>query len=223
MTDHRLRAACVALALATSVVAYAQPEPARLPEPPAALQARSPSNPDPYTTAQLPARIVRRPPIALPAADTLAIHELISRIYLAEDSVDREALRDAVTSDFILEDSLTGRTVGRDAFADLELKSATSRAGSRRMALNIAVSSDGEARALAVHYVLAIKAFSSAAKSPDLQLLSQGIVRDQLIKDKAGWHLARRISDQVSISPSQNFNITQRIQAARVITPNEHM
>jgi SnoaL-like domain len=223
MIDHRLRAACVALALATSVVAVAQPDGARLPEVPAALRARSPSNLDPYTTAQLPVLVVRRPASALPAADTLAIHELISRIYLAEDSLDREALRDAVTSDFILEDSLSGRTIGRDAFAELEVKSAASRAGSRRMALNLVVSPDGEARALAVHYVLSIKAFSSATKSPDLQLLAQGIVRDQLVKDRAGWHLVRRISDQASINPSQNFNVNQRIQAARVITPNERM
>jgi hypothetical protein len=223
MIDYRWLAVGVALALGAGVGAYAQPETAPLPEASSMLKARSPGNSDPYTTAQLPVALVRRPPVALAALDTLAIQELISRIYLAEDSLDREALRDAVTSDVIVEDSILGRTVGRDAFAELAAKTASSRAGSRRMALDVVISPDGEGHAAAVHYMLSIKAFASATKSPDLQVLSQGVVRDQLIKDKGSWRLVRRISDQVSISPSQNFNVNQRIQAARVITPNERM
>jgi len=225
MMDHRWLVMCVALV--TSGVAQAEPEGpppgAPLPEAPAAMKARSPGTIDPYATAQLPVAIVRRAPAAMAAADMMAIHELVGRIYLAEDSLDREALRDAVMSDVILEDSISGRTLGRDAFAELAMKSAAARAGSRRMALNIVVSPDSENRAFAVHYVLAIKAFASATKSPDLQLLAQGIVRDQLIKDKGHWRLARRIADQMSVSPSQNFNVNQRAQAARVITPNERM
>jgi len=179
MMDHRWLVMCVALV--TSGVAQAEPEGpppgAPLPEAPAAMKARSPGTIDPYATAQLPVAIVRRAPAAMAAADMMAIHELVGRIYLAEDSLDREALRDAVMSDVILEDSISGRTLGRDAFAELAMKSAAARAGSRRMALNIVVSPDSENRAFAVHYVLAIKAFASATKSPDLQLLAQGIVR----------------------------------------------
>jgi hypothetical protein len=54
----------------------------------------------------------------------------------------------AVTPDFVLEDSVTGKSVGRDAFGDLVLNSADFRAASRHMALNIAVSGDGEERAV---------------------------------------------------------------------------
>jgi len=218
-TYHRL--AAIALT-AVSFVGLVHANPSE-PAPSPALKARSPQTGDSYAAAQLPLPVVRRSPAPLPAADGLAIHELISRVYLAEDSVDRDTLRDAVTSGFVLEDSMTGRTVGRDAFADLAVKTAALRAGSRRMALNVVVSPDGDAGAVAVHYFIAIKAFNAATKSPDLQLLSQGIVRDQLVKDHGTWRLVRRICDQVSVSPSLNFNITQRIQAARVITPNEPM
>jgi len=192
--------------------------------PPAFLEARSPYDTNPQKVAQLPQRVVRRNAAnALPAADVIAIHELISRVYLAEDSLDREALRQSVTADFILEDSVTGRSTGRDAFADLVIKGAAFRAGNRHMALNLAVSADGENKAAAVHYLFAIRVFSSDAKTAELpQPLAHGIVRDQLVKEKGTWRLAHRISDQVSILPSILPDDQLRTQAARVIAPSQN-
>src|SRR5438046_194333 len=115
----------VTLAIAAAACAPAASEPLSSRPAPAALEARSPQSTDASKVAQLPQRIVRRAGSApLRADDDIAIHELISRVYLAEDSLDREALRDAVAPDFILEDSVAGRSVGRDAFADLVLNGA---------------------------------------------------------------------------------------------------
>jgi len=51
---------------------------------------------------QLPLDIVRADETKpIDAADTIAIHELINRVFLAEDSRDREALRQTVTDNFI--------------------------------------------------------------------------------------------------------------------------
>jgi hypothetical protein len=100
------------------------------------------------------------------------------------------------------------------------LKGAAFRAGNRHMALDLAVTSDGNDRAVALHYLLAIRVFSSDPKTTDLpQTLAHGVVRDQLVKDKGTWRLAHRISDQVSIQPSVLPDAGVRAQAARVIAP----
>ena len=210
------------IVLAGCSAGNATPSTQREPKATFSLEARSPHSADASKVAQLPQRIVRRAGSpALPAADVIAIHELLSRVYLAEDSLDREALRDAVAPNFILEDSVTGRSVGRDAFANLVIEGEAFRAGNRHMALDIAVAGDGKDRAVAVHYLLAIRVFSPDAKTPDLpQALGHGIVRDELVKDADGiWRLAHRVSDQVAIQPTILADGERRAQAARVIAP----
>jgi hypothetical protein len=184
-------------------------------------EAKSPHQPNSQKAAQLPQSIVQLDAAKpLPAADLIAIHELISRVYLSEDSLDREGLRQAVTPDFILEDSVTGKSVGRDAFGDLVLNSADFRAGSRHMAVNIAVSGDGEKRAVAVHYFFAIRSFVADSKLGELpRLVAHGVARDQFVKFQGKWRLSHRISDQVSLLPSFVPDENIRTKAARVIIP----
>ncbi len=183
--------------------------------------ARSPSQTDARRAAQLPTQIVRRNhAAALTAADDIAIHELINRVYLAEDSLDADALRDAVTTDFTLEDSITGRSTGRDAFAALVLGGADFRAGNRHTVLNLAVSPNGDSRAIAVHYLMALRVFGSDSETRDLpRVLAFAIVRDQIVKEHGIWRLEHRVSDQVSISPSIVGDSRLREQGARVIVP----
>ena len=195
---------------------------AAAPPSPAFPEARSPHDVNPEKVTQLPSAVVRTDALrALPAADTVAIHQLINRVYLAEDSLDREALRQAVTADFVLEDSVTGRSDGRDAFADLVVRGADFRAGNRHMVLNLAVSGAGKNQAVAVHYLVAVRAFGMKAETADLpRLLAHGVVRDQLVKEHGSWRLAHRISDQVSISPTILPDAALRTQAARVVAPS---
>ena len=212
-----LATAAICLTVATLGVAAPRTEGNPFPE------ARSPQNTNSQKVTQLPQSIVRldvsRP---LPFEDVIAIHELISRVYLAEDSLDREALRQAVTPDFILEDSVNGKSIGRDSFGDLVLKTADFRAGSRHMALNIAVSGDGENTAVSVHYLLAIRIFGSDPKLGELpRPIAHGVVRDQLTKSQGKWRLAHRISDQVSILPSFVADEQLRVRGARTIVPEQ--
>jgi hypothetical protein len=197
--------------------AAAQPRPATRTFP----EARSPAQTNERRAAQLPMAIVRRNHIAaLTAADDIAIHELINRVYLAEDSLDAEALKDAVTADFILEDSITGRSTGRDAFAALVLGGADFRAGNRHTVLNLAVSPNGHDDAMAVHYLMALRVFGAETEARDLpRVLAFAIVRDRLVKEHGIWRIAHRVSDQVSILPSIVGDAHLREQGARVIVP----
>jgi SnoaL-like domain len=217
MKKNLLLFAVAAVSMIVTSVGEAAPKSGAFPE------AKSPQDTNSQKVTQLPQSIVRldvsKP---LPTADVIAIHELISRAYLAEDSLDREALRQAVTPDFILEDSVTGKSVGRDAFGDLVLKTADFRAGSRHMALNIAVSGDGKDTAVAVHYLLAYRVFGADPKLGELpRVVGVAVVRDQLVKAQGKWRLAHRVSDQVSLLPSFVPDEQLRTKGARTIVPDE--
>ena len=205
--------ASIGLTVATFSNATSKVEETSFPE------AKSPQDTNVQKVTQLPQSVVRlevsKP---LPAEDVIAIHELISRVYLAEDSLDREGLGQAVIADFILEDSVTGRSVGRQAFGDLVLKTAEFRAGSRHMAINIAVSGAARDTAVAVHYLMAFRVFGTDPKLGELpRPVAHGVVRDQLVKSRGKWRLAHRISDQMSMLPSFVPDPQLRSKAARIV------
>jgi hypothetical protein len=70
----------------------------------------------------------------LDAADAIAIHELINRVYLAEDSRDHEALQQVVTEDYVQRHSLYGSLEGREAFTSFVLDNPTYFDGLRHQA-----------------------------------------------------------------------------------------
>jgi hypothetical protein len=186
--------------------------------------ARSPFDTDSTHASQLPLNIVK-PGIAepLPAADTIAIHELVNRIYLAEDSRDGQALEEAVTEDFIQDHSVAGRVVGGKAFARWVLDAPYFFNGRRHMAGNIITSSAGKNEAFAVHYIFEWELFSDAAQASDLpRFLGHGIVRDRLVRDSGRWRVAHRIYDQFGLSPAVFADADLRKRGSQLLIPDEH-
>jgi SnoaL-like domain len=186
--------------------------------------ARSPFDTDPTHASQLPRNVVS-PGVAepLPAADAIAIHELINRIYLAEDSRDAKALEEAVTEDFIQDHSIAGGVVGAKAFASWVLDAPYFFNGRRHMAGNIITSSAGTNEAFAVHYIFVWELFSDAAQASDLpRFLGHGIVRDRLVKDGVRWRVAHRIYDQFGVLPAVFTDADLRKRGSQLLIPSEH-
>jgi len=191
---------------------------------PFAPTARSPFDTDPSHASQLPQDIVN-PGVAesLPAADAIAIHELINRIYLAEDSRDGQALEEAVTEDFIQDHAIAGRVVGGKAFAKWVLDAPYFFNGRRHMAGNIVTSSAGENEAFSVHYIFVWELFSNAAEASDLpRFLGHGIVRDRLVKRNGRWRLAHRIYDQFGLLPAVFSDVDLRKRGSQLLIPDVH-
>jgi hypothetical protein len=92
----------------------------------------------------------------LDAADSIAIHELITRIYLAEDSRDGEALQQVVTENYAQLHTLYGRIEGRADFASWVLDHPAYFDGFRHQAFNIVTKSEGVNQASAVSYIMVL-------------------------------------------------------------------
>jgi hypothetical protein len=187
------------------------------------LEAVSPYGTDPRKVTQLPPTVVRwQAAEPLPASDTIAIHELIHRVYLAEDSRDRDALAQAVTADFVQDHAVTGRVTGRDAFADWVLSIPEFFDGRRHMAANVAVAAAGPQGASAVHYLFVFELFSQGQEAPGLpRLLGHGVVRDRLTKAEGTWLIAHRVYDQFALLPAVLPDAARRIQATQVLSPEK--
>jgi hypothetical protein len=174
---------------------------------------------NPQKVTQLPLNIVRgNEAQPLSAADTIAIYELINRVYLAEDSRDREALRQTVTENYIQEHSVLGNLTGREAFANWVIANPKLFDGIRHMAGNIAVSADGTNQAKAVSYIYVFELFSDTNASQLPRILAHGIVRDRLVKENGNWKIAHRVYDQFAVQPEILPDPKLRQQASQAIT-----
>jgi hypothetical protein len=145
----------------------------------------------PKTTA-LPVGIVRAAEATpLNAIDSMAIHELIARVYLAEDLRDREALEQAVTENYVQLHTVYGRIEGRTNFASWVLDNPAYFDGFRHHAFNIVTKSEGVNRASAVSYIMVLQVFSSdPAIVPSLpRAIGHGVVKDRLVKEGEHWLL----------------------------------
>ncbi|HAX76884.1 MAG TPA: hypothetical protein DCY88_13840 [Cyanobacteria bacterium UBA11372] len=168
---------------------------------------------------QLPLEIVRSHEAKpLDAADTIAIHELINRVFLAEDSRDREALQQTVTEDFVQEHTIFGKLTGRETFASWVIDNPEFFDGIRHMAGNIVVSGDGIDRAQAVSYIYVFQLFSDIYEASNIpRILAHGIVRDRLIKENGRWKIAHRIYDQFAVQSEVVPDAKIREQASQAI------
>jgi hypothetical protein len=187
------------------------------------LSAASPYGSDPRRVTQLPVDVVRwQTAKPLPAADTIAIYELLHRVYLAEDSRDREALRQTITHDFVQDHSIVGRVTGRDAFADWVLSIPDFFDGRRHMAINIAVAAGEPGEAFAVHFLFVFELFAAGREAAGLpRVLAHGVVRDRLVRAEGTWLIAHRIYDQFALFPGAVPDAERRAQGALVLTPEK--
>lgn len=137
----------------------------------------------------------------LPPADALAVHELLNRVYLAEDTRDPLALRQLVTEDFVQVHSVFGELKGPSAFVEWVLSNPQLFDGIRHQAINTVTSSVSENRASAVGYIIVTQLFSDnesvASELP--RIIGHGVVTDDLSKQDGFWRLQRRTYDQFSL------------------------
>ena len=147
-----------------------------------------------------------RPAEATPlnAADSIAIHELITRVYLAEDLREREALQQTVTENYLQLHTVYGRIEGRANFASWVLDHPDYFDGFRHHAFNIATKSEGLNRASAVSYIMVWQVFSNDPEiAPSLpRIIGHGVVKDRFLKEGERWLLSERIYEQFSLSPA---------------------
>lgn len=155
---------------------------------------------------RLPAEVVN--PAAgerLEPWDALEVHELIHRVYLAEDSRDYDALRAIFTEDAVHDHSIYGRVEGAEAIVEfVRANLAQGFDGVRHHALNVATRRAGENQAESVSYVVPLKLFPGPGDGDgDLpRVLGHGVVRDRLVKHHGRWRIAHRIYDQFSVWPA---------------------
>lgn len=153
----------------------------------------------------LPASTVRlNEATPLAGADAVAVHELLNRVYLAEDTRDADALRQCVTANFVQVHSLFGTLSGREAFARWVLDNPQFFDGFRHQAINSATRATGTDSAQAVSYILVFQLFSDDAATAALlpRLIGHGVVTDLVVRDSGVWRLAHRTYDQFSILPA---------------------
>ncbi|WP_051469912.1 nuclear transport factor 2 family protein [Fischerella sp. PCC 9605] len=165
----------------------------------------------------LPLEVIRNDEAkALDPKDAIAVHELLNRVFLAEDSRDADALRQCVTADLSHHHSLYGALHGREAFVNWVLSNPQFFDGLRHQALNVVTSSEGSDKGRAVSYVLVFQLFSAdeALTSFLPRLIAHGIVRDRIVKEDGNWRIAERIYDQFSVLGSLIADSTLRSKAS---------
>lgn len=158
---------------------------------------------------------------ALSAEDRLAIHELIARNYLVEDTRTESHLASIVTEDFRQEHTIFGVTEGRNGLAALLRDNPVLFDGIRHQAVNIIARGTGPGTAEAVHYIIVMQvhAIGGEPAAPLPRPIGHGLVRDQLVKQKGSWLIHRRVYDQMSVAVDL-LPEGQRQSAARRITPD---
>lgn len=156
----------------------------------------------------------------LSAEDRLAIHDLIARNYLVEDTREESHLASIVTEDFKQEHVIFGATDGRDGLAALLRDNPELFDGIRHQAVNITATGTGPDTAEAVHYILVMQVYAFGAE-PAASLprpIGHGVVRDQLVKRGGRWLIRRRVYDQMSVA-ADLLPEEQRASAARRLSP----
>lgn len=170
----------------------------------------------PKNTA-LPTSIVRATEATpLSASDTIALHELITRVYLAEDLRDREALQQVVTENFVQRHMVYGQLQGREAFVSFVLDHPDYFDGFRHHAFNIATKSEGDNRASAVSYIMVLQVFTDESviilSLP--RIIGHGVVKDKFVKEGERWLLSDRTYEQFSLLPAIAPDPQLRTQAS---------
>ena len=169
------------------------------------------------STTVLPLNIVRNEDFeVLDAKDILLIHELINRVYLAEDSRDADALGQCVTEDYHQQSSRYGVINSREEFVRWVLSHPEYFDGLRHQAVNIVTSKIDLNTADVLSYINVFQAFTAdddpSANLP--KLIAHGVVKDRVVKKEGKWRIQKRVYDQFSILESLVTDTTVRIKAS---------
>jgi hypothetical protein len=175
-------------------------------------------------TTHLPLSTVRLEEASpLTGTDAIAVHELLNRVYLAEDTRDGDALRQCVTTDFVQVHSLFGTLSGREAFARWVLDNPQFFDGIRHQAVNSTTRTTGPDSAQAVSYILVFQLFSDDGATAALlpRIIGHGVVTDSVSRDGGIWRLAHRTYDQFSLLPDFVPDAAIRSKASEIADPNK--
>jgi hypothetical protein len=159
----------------------------------------------PPRTTEIPPRLVD-PALAeeLPTADRIAIHELIHRTYLAEDSRNHDALRHLFAERHVT-DHAFGRFESAEAFIRWTEANTAGFDGIRHQAFNIVTRRISDTEAEAFHYYISMRVYDASARGSDggivPYVLGHGAVRDRLVKEGGRWRIAERVYDQIAVAP----------------------
>ncbi|MEL7304780.1 MAG: enoyl-CoA hydratase-related protein [Myxococcota bacterium] len=170
------------------------------------------------TTTRLPAELVNADSVQpLASEESVAVHETVTRVYLAEDSRDPAALKSLVTEDFVQEHIVYGRLQGRDAFADWVVNNPAAFDGYRHMSINIVTSALGENEAQALSYILVVEVHPEAEIQATAlpRILGHGVVRDRLVKQAGRWLIAQRTYDQFAVPAAVMGSRDARLRIAQ--------
>jgi predicted helicase len=175
-----------------------------------------------HSKTHLPLEVIRNDEAkALEPVDIIAVHELLNRVFLAEDSRDADALRQCVTEDLSHHHSLYGSLNGRETFVIWVLSNPQFFDGLRHQAVNIVTSSESSNNVRVVSYINVFQVFSEddALKSVLPRLIAHGVVRDRIVKEDGKWRIVERIYDQLSVLGSLIPDTTLRAKASENLSP----
>ena len=117
-----------------------------------------------HERTNIPDRLVKPLSVQpLDAADRIEIHELVTRVYLVEDTRDYDAIYQICTEDFV-QIHPAGNTEGLEAFITFLQKFSVGFDGKRHHALNIVTRRVGDNEAEAASYLISIELFNTQGR-----------------------------------------------------------
>lgn len=171
-----------------------------------------------HERTSIPDRLVK-PMSAEPldAADRIEIHELVTRVYLVEDTRDYDAIHQICTEDFV-QIHPAGNTEGLEAFVAFLQKFSIGFDGKRHHALNIVTRRVGDDEAEAASYLISIELFNTEGRfdSNLPRIIGHAVVIDSLRKINGRWRIYRRVYDQFAVNAAFMPDATERERWARV-------
>lgn len=155
-----------------------------------------------HERTSIPDRLVK-PMSAEPldAADRIEIHELVTRVYLVEDTRDYDAVHQICTEDFV-QIHPAGSTEGLEAFVAFLQKFAIGFDGKRHHALNIVTQRVSNDEAEAASYLISIELFNTEGREDANlpRIIGHAVVIDSLRKTNGQWRIYRRVYDQFAVN-----------------------
>jgi hypothetical protein len=175
-----------------------------------------------HERTNIPDRIVK--PFSaepLDAADRIEIHELVTRVYLVEDTRDYDAIHQICTEDFV-QIHPAGNTEGLDAFVAFLQKFSVGFDGKRHHALNIVTRRVGDNEAEAASYLISIELFNTQGREdPSLpQIIGHAVVIDSLRKTDGQWRIYQRVYDQFAVNSTFMPDVAERERWGREASEN---
>jgi hypothetical protein len=157
----------------------------------------------------------------LDAADRIEIHELVTRVYLAEDTRYYDALHQICTEDFV-HIHPAGRTEGIEALVGFLKEFAVGFDGKRHHAFNIVTHRVADDEAEAVSYLASIELFDTQGReNPALpRIIGHAVVIDSLRKVDGRWRIYQRVYDQIAVNSVFMSDAAERERWARPATEN---